>query len=84
MKVVFTSYAQEDYDHSEKNDPKISERINNLIDDIKIHPFTGIGKPESLKFAYKGYWSRRINRENRLVYKIDKDILYIAQCRYHY
>lgn len=84
MKLVFTSCAQEDYDHWKKSDPKISERINSLIEDIKIHPITGIGKPEPLKFAYKGYWSRRINREHRLVYKVHNDILYIAQCRYHY
>ena len=84
MQVIFTSYAKEDYDYWKKKDSKIYDRINLLIEDIKTHPFAGLGKPEPLKFNFKGYWSRRINHEHRLVYKIHQKTLYIAQCRYHY
>lgn len=60
------------------------KRINNLIRDIKRNPFKGLGEPEPLKHHWSGYWSRRINREHRLVYKIKDDVIFIAQCRYHY
>lgn len=84
MQVIYANGAKEDRQYWEKADPKIIERIDKLIEDIKRHPFTGIGKPERLRFQKSGYWSRRINQEHRLVYKIEKDIIYVAQCRYHY
>lgn len=84
MSVIFTSKAKEDYSYWKKNNSKILAKINDLIEDIKLHPFTGIGKPEPLKFEKSGYWSRRINHEHRLVYKIFNNDIYIAQCKYYY
>ena len=60
------------------------KRINKLIKDIQRTPFEGIGKPEALKYSLSGYWSRRINDEHRIVYKVTEDSLLIAQLRYHY
>ena len=60
------------------------KRINNLIKDISRSPFDGIGKPEMLKHALSGYWSRRINDEHRLVYKVEDESILIAQCKFHY
>ena len=84
MDVMYATNAQDDKDYWKKNNPKINKRIDNLISDIKLHPFTGIGKPEPLKFEKSEYWSRRINHEHRLVYKIFEKTIFIAQCRYHY
>lgn len=84
MKVVYAGNAKEDRHYWEQNSPKILEKIDALIADIKRHPFTGIGKPEPLKFQYSGYWSRRINQEHRLVYKVHEGVIYIVQCRLHY
>jgi len=84
MEVVYTTRAKEDRTHWEKQDEKILKRIDQLINGIKRDPYAGIGKPEPLKFEKTGYWSRRITQEHRLVYKIANNILYIAQCRYHY
>lgn len=84
MKVCFTNNAWEDYLYWQVQDKKIAKRINELIKDIKRNPFEGIGKPEPLKFRLQGYWSRRINQEHRLIYKINNQDLIIAQCRYHY
>jgi toxin YoeB len=70
------------------NDVKILRRINALIEECRRHPFSGMGKPEPLRNELKGWWSRRINREHRLVYRVtgegDAQMLQIAQCRYHY
>ena len=63
---------------------KILKRINMLIKDVRRSPFEGIGKPEPLKHALAGYWSRRINDEHRFVYKVNDDSMLIAQLRYHY
>jgi toxin YoeB len=68
----------------QKTDKKILRRINTLIKEIKRNPFEGIGKPEPLKHALSGYWSRRINDEHRIVYKASADNILIAQLRYHY
>ena len=68
----------------QQNDRKILVRINELIRDCQRNPRSGIGKPEPLKHALSGYWSRRINEEHRLVYTVDGKTLIIAQCRYHY
>jgi toxin YoeB len=84
MKLTFPEQAWEDYLHWQKNDAKLLERINTLIKEIKRQPFAGIGKPEPLKHALAGYWSRRINDEHRIVYKMADGSLMIAQLRYHY
>ena len=84
MKILFAENAWEDYLYWQQTDKKILKRINLLIGDIQQEPFKGIGKPEPLKFNWSGYWSRRINKEHRLVYKVQDDNVSIAQCRYHY
>ncbi len=84
MKLIFAEQAWEDYLYWQKTDKKLLERINTLIKDISRTPFTGIGKPEPLKNALSGYWSRRINDEHRIVYKISDGSMFIAQLRYHY
>lgn len=84
MKVVFADDAWEDYLHWQQTDRKILQRINRLIKEIKRDPFQGIGDPEPLRHQWSGYWSRRINKGHRLVYKINDDALWIVQCRYHY
>ena len=84
MKLVFAEQAWEDYLYWQKTDKKLVARINALIKEITRTPHTGTGKPEPLKHALAGYWSRRINEEHRIVYKADKDSLLIAQLRYHY
>jgi len=84
MKLVFAEQAWEDYLHWQETDRKLLKRINALIKETSRTPFQGSGKPEALKHALAGYWSRRINDEHRLVYKIDGDTLLTAQLRYHY
>ena len=84
MKLVFSEQAWEDYLHWQKTDKKLVQRINELIRDIARSPHAGIGKPEPLRHALSGYWSRRINDEHRIVYKVVDDSMWIAQLRYHY
>jgi len=84
VKLIFAEKAWEDYLYWQKTDKKMLNRINTLIKDIKRKPFEGIGKPEPLKHALSGYWSRRINDEHRIVYKIYQDSVLLAQLRYHY
>ena len=84
MKVVFAENAWDDYLCWQKADRKVAQRISALIREIERTPFEGIGKPESLKHALAGYWSRRITHEHRIVYRIKGDELQIAQLRYHY
>ena len=84
MKLVFAENAWDDYLYWQNTDKTILKRINALIKDITREPFEGIGKPEPLKHALSGYWSRRINDEHRIVYKIQDNSLFIAQLRYHY
>ena len=84
MKLIFAEQAWEDYLHWQEIDKKMLKRINLLIKETSRTPFAGIGKPEGLKHALAGYWSRRINDEHRMVYKVDGDYLLIAQLRYHY
>ncbi len=84
MEIIYASQATEDRVYWKKYNPKLDKRIDQLLADIQKHPFKGIGKPEPLKFKYSGYWSRRINQEHRLVYKVVDEEIYIAQCRYHY
>jgi len=84
VKLTFSSKAWENYLHWQKTDKAILKRINNLIKAIQRDPFEGIGKPEPLKHGLAGYWSRRINDEHRIVYKIVDGTLLVAQLRYHY
>lgn len=84
MKILFAEQAWEDYQHWLASDRKLLKRINLLILDTARDPFQGIGKPEPLRHLLKGYWSRRINEEHRMVYRIKDDTLLLAQLRYHY
>ena len=84
MKLVFAEQAWEDYLHWQATDLKLLKRIHTLIKEASRSPFEGSGKPEALKHALSGYWSRRINDEHRMVYKANGDSLLIAQLRYHY
>ena len=83
-KISFEKTAFEQYNDWLKTDKKIFRRIAKLIVDIQNQPFYGIGKPELLKYEYKGYWSRRITDEHRLVYKVTDDEIIIVSCKYHY
>ncbi|MFC7520673.1 Txe/YoeB family addiction module toxin [Xanthomonas populi] len=84
MILQFSANAWEDYLYWQQTDKKMLKRINELIKAIQRDPFQGIGKPEPLRHALAGYWSRRINDEHRIVYKVENGILLIAQARYHY
>lgn len=84
MRLVFTPLGWEDYQHWVQTDRATLKRINRLIEDVLRDPFTGIGKPEQLRHALAGAWSRRITEEHRLVYLIDGDDVVVLQARYHY
>ena len=84
MMLLWASLAWEDYLFWQTTDKKTLSRVNRLIKDIQRDPFAGIGDPEPLKHAWTGYWSRRIDKEHRIVYKVENQTVYIAQCRYHY
>ena len=88
MNVVFLPQAWEQYLYWAARDPKMLARLNALIQDARRSPFRGIGKPESLRESLAGWWSRRINGEHRLVYRVQgkgaDQVLEIMQCRYHY
>ncbi len=84
MDVKFTERAFEDFSYWLKSDRRKVKRILELIKDIQKHPFEGIGKPEALKCNLRGFYSRRINQEHRLIYKIEVNELAIISCRYHY
>ena len=84
MNKLFSDESWNDYLYWQASDKKIIKRINELLKDISRTPFSGIGKPEALKFNLSGYWSRRIDGEHRLVYKIENNCIIILSCRYHY
>ncbi|ABM61569.1 Txe/YoeB family addiction module toxin [Halorhodospira halophila] len=84
MRLIFSENAWEDYLYWQKNDKATLRRINKLIRETQRAPFEGLGKPEPLKHGLAGYWSRRIDEEYRMVYKVGDDGLLIAQLRYHY
>lgn len=84
MRITFSAKAWDNYLYWQKTDKAILKRINLLIKDIQRNSFEGIGKPEPLKHGLSGYWSRRINDEHRIVYKVTDDNLLVAQLRYHY
>ncbi|MEO0509359.1 MAG: Txe/YoeB family addiction module toxin [Verrucomicrobiota bacterium] len=84
MKKVFSDRAWEDYLYWQKTDKRMLRKVNELIRDIDRNLHEGIGKPEPLKNALTGFWSRRINEEHRIVYRIEEDEILIAQLRHHY
>jgi toxin YoeB len=84
MELVWQTHAWDDYFYWQQTDKQTLKRINDLIKDTTRTPFSGIGKPESLKGNWAGCWSRRIDAEHRLVYKYANNRLHILQCRYHY
>jgi toxin YoeB len=84
MDILWDKSAWDDYQFWIDNDRKVLQKINSLIKECQRTPFAGIGKPEALKQYLSGFWSRRITGEHRLIYKVEDDILYIAQCKYHY
>jgi toxin YoeB len=84
VQLIVSEQAWEDVLHWQQHDRKLLQRINRLIEAIRRDPFSGIGKPEPLRHALAGYWSRRIDDEHRIVYKPGDESLLIAQLRYHY
>ena len=82
--VYWTSQALEDLAYWDKKDRRLAARVRRLVEHAKQEPFAGIGKPEPLRYEWSGYWSRRITKEHRLVYRVEGDTIYIAQCRFHY
>ena len=82
--IEFVPKAFEEYHNWILNDKKIAIRIGDLIRDILRNPFTGIGKPEALKYQYKGFWSRRIDNEHRLIYSVIENSIIIFSCYSHY
>ena len=84
MRVAWDEAAWEHYVQWLDLDVKTVRKINALVKECQRTPFTGTGKPEALKGNLRGHWSRRINQEHRLVYRIEADVLIIVQCRYHY
>jgi toxin YoeB len=84
MNLIFTENGWLDYLSWQQDDKKVLRKINELIKAIKREPFTGIGKSEPLKFDLAGYWSRRIDLEHRMIYKIESGKLIIFACRFHY
>ncbi|WP_114939884.1 Txe/YoeB family addiction module toxin [Mucilaginibacter endophyticus] len=84
MKIIFQSPAWEDYLYWQTTDKSVLKKINSLIKEIERTPYEGNGKPEPLKHNLAGWWSRRINLEHRLIYRVEADSIFILQCRYHY
>jgi len=84
MILSWAEKGWEDYLYWQSTDKKTLKRINRLIKEIKRNPFEGMGDPEPLRHNWSGYWSRRVDREHRIVYKISGENLIVVQCRYHY
>ena len=84
MNKVFTKNGWDDYIYWQKEDRKTLRKINQLIEDIARSGNEAVGKPEALSANLAGFWSRRINDKDRLIYKIDNENIYILACRYHY
>lgn len=84
MNLIFAEEAWEDYVYWQKQDKRRRDRINKLIRETQREPFAGVGKPEALKHALSGFWSRRITDEHRIVYRVEDTTLQIAQLRFHY
>jgi len=83
-KLIFESAASEDIVYWTQTDIKTLKKIIQLIESVDKTPFSGLGKPEPLKHGLKGFWSRRINDVDRLVYKVTDNEIFISSCRYHY
>ncbi len=84
MNVTFTPTALDDLRYWLKTDRKLADRILSLLEEIRRTPFDGTGKPEPLRFQLAGCWSRRIDREHRLVYQVEENEIVVIACRYHY
>ena len=84
MKYIFVDESWEDYLYWQKTNKKTLKRINELLKNISREPYSGNGKPEPLKHKYKGFWSRRIDGEHRLIYRVKDNEIHIAKCRFHY
>jgi toxin YoeB len=84
VNLLFTDRAWAHYLHWQTTDKAMLRKINRLIEECLRHPFEGTGKPEPLRGDLSGFWSRRIDREHRLVYRVTPTALEIVQCRYHY
>jgi toxin YoeB len=84
MRLQFTERGWQDYQYWQANDARMLRKINDLLKDCGRTPFDGLGKPEALRRNLSGWWSRRINEEHRLIYRVLGDVLEIAACRFHY
>ena len=84
MKYIFVDESWEDYFYWQQTNKKTLKRINDLLKNISREPFSRIGKPEPLKHKYKGFWSRRVDGEDRLIYRVKDNEIHIAKCRFHY
>ena len=84
MRYIFVNESWEDYLYWQATDKKKLKRISELLKDIARNPHTGTGKPEPLKFKYSGFWSRRIDEEHRLIYRVEGEEIMIAKCRFDY
>jgi toxin YoeB len=84
MKIIFLEAGWEDYLYWQSIDKAMLKKVNTMIKEIERTPFEGTGKPEALKHNLAGWWSRRINLEHRLVYKVENESIVVLQCRYHY
>lgn len=84
MELSFKKTAKEDLEYWKKNNPKILKRICDLLKSIKENPYSGIDKPEALKYELSGFWSRRMNKEHRILYKVEDDFIGIYGLRFHY
>jgi toxin YoeB len=84
VKLLFTETGWDDYQYWQATDRDLLEKVNTLLKDCRRSPFSGLGKPEALKGDRKGWWSRRITKEHRLVYRVEGETLWVNQCRFHY
>jgi len=84
MRITFSQNSWEDYISWQAEDKRMLKKINELIRDIRRTLYTGMGIPEPLKYDLAGYWSRRVDREHRLVYQVAHNVIFIYSCRYHY
>ena len=84
MRIIFLSQGWEDYIYWQNIDKSVLKNINAFLKEIERSPFAGSGKPEPLKHNLSGWWSRRLNLEHRLVYKVENESIIVLQCRYHY